>query len=556
MRRTLAGLLVLAVGCARSARPTDAATNATAQAPAKQVELSAPQYEHIFMLPVDRALAEATKLLSDNGWVLKPMEDPKYLLTEWRSSQLGNGAWGWKSDGDHIRYLVVGEPMAERQSVVRIFRMRRVSFANDAEILYQGDTKELTWKHMEMAQFEQSFRRRGEPVTLATRERDTAPWVELEGVTQGTRDLELEHALAMRLETKPSLETLMGTLRLTRDNAFARDPSFYLKRWKQEVQEPCAREVAGFQELVSPGLMLLIGEQLGTREIPAAVGDMACEVTGAGLGVTVGLSISSNEQERIDRYLASPGGPPDQDALLKGDFWRKLQQDGRGSRAVMDLIDRLRALRAMGRKVSVVALDTDTEHGSARDARMARFVMNARTARPKDVFLVLAGNAHTRLVAEASWSEDFVPMSKHILEAHPDVKVLEVGYTQGRRWGCDIDPKGEVECDVMGITPGPKVAAPTAQAPAIRMLPELDGDGFHGFLDVGAPNASLPAIALRGHEPPAPPPTPPGVKPPGPAQVVFRITTPPERTFAPGKAAGAAPTPVPAPAPTPAPENG
>ncbi|MCY1021403.1 hypothetical protein [Pyxidicoccus sp. MSG2] len=495
-----------------------------AAAPVEEPELEAPRFEHIFMMPVERALAEATKLLAENGWVLKPMDDPKYLLTEWKAAQLATTeSWGYQSDGDHTRYLVVGEPLAVRQSVVRIFRMKRVAFANDAEIRYDGHTGELVPKHLVMEQFEQSFRARGAPVTLAQQERDTAPWVELDGAVKGTRDLKLERDLTLRLESRPSLETLTGTLRLTRDDSFARDPSFYLKRWRQETQEPCARKVGGFQSMLRPGLMVLIGEQLGTREVPATVGDLACEAAQAGLGVTVGLAIPSKEQERIDTYLASPGGPSDQDALLSGNFWRKLQQDGRGSRAVMDLIDRARALRAAGRSVSVVAFDTDTEHGSARDARMARAVLNAHSARSKNVFLVLAGNAHTRLVADAAWNEDFVPMSKHVAEVVRDLKILEVGYAQGRRWGCDLEPDGEMECNVMGITPGPRVEIRPETPVGIRMLPELDDDGFHGFLDVGALSASLPAIALRGHEPPvpatepAPAPAPASAPAPAPA---------------------------------------
>jgi hypothetical protein len=519
MRRALACLAVFITGCATTARPSETA----AAAPARQVERVTPRYEHIFMLPVERALAEATKLLGENGWVLKPMKDPKYLLTEWKSSQLIRGSWGWRSDGDHVRYLVVGEPLAARQSIVRIFRMKRVSFSNDAEVRYDAGTGAMTWKHMEVTQLEQSLRRRGEPRSLATREQDTAPWVELEGAVQGDRDLELEHQLTLRLESRPSLETLQGSLPLTRDDSFTRGPSFYLKRWRQEVQEPCERRVAGFQPLLRPGLMVLIGEQLGTREIPTTVGDMACEAAMSGLGVTVGLSIPYTEQERINQYLASAGGPPDQDALLRGEFWRKVQQDGRGSRAIMDLIDRARALRATGRTVSVVAFDTDLEHGNARDARLARHLLDQRAARPQDVFLVLAGNAHTRLVTEAVWSEDFIPMSRHLAKGHPDLKILEVAYAQGRRWGCDLAPNDELECNILGITPGPLVESPPTQSPAIRMLPSLDDDdGFHGFLDVGALTPSLPAIALRGHEPPPPPTGPPGAPTPGPAQMIYR----------------------------------
>lgn len=509
MCRALVGLAVFLAGCATPSRPPE---GAVAEAPPPVAPApETPRYEHIFMMPVEKALAEATKLMTEKGWVLKPLEDPKYLLTEWRTAQMGNSSWGWQSDGDATRYLVAGELLSERASVVRIFRMKRVSFGNDVEIKPEA-SGELNSRFMLMERFEQSFVRRGAPVELAQRERDNAPWMEMDGAVQGTRDLELEQALTLRLESRPSLETLTGSLRLARDDSFARDPTFYLKRWKQEVQEPCARKVQGFQAMLKPGLLVLIGEQLGTREIPAAVGDLACEAARAGLGVTLALAIPEKEQERINTYLSSAGKPADQDALLRGSFWRKQQQDGRGSRAVMDLIDRARALRASGSAVSVVAMDTDMNHGKARDASMARKVLNPRATRPQDVFLVLAGNAHTRL-GDADWSDDFVPMSKHLLENARDMKVLEVGYAQGRRWGCDLERDGEMTCDVMGITPGPRVAIAAETPPGVRMLPALDDEGFHGFLDVGVLSVSLPAIALRGHEPPEAPEDGPVIAP-------------------------------------------
>lgn len=532
MRHVLLWLWVLAAGCARNARPTEGP--AAAPAP-KSDELSTPHYEHIFMLPVEQALAEASKLLKDEGWVLQPMEDPKYLLTAWRTAELGKAGWGWKSDGDNIRYLVVGEPMGHRQSIIRIFRMKRTFFSNDAEILYDK-SGEIVQKHLLMTQFEQRLRQRGAPRDLATNPmqdtvawaegsnlviNDTAPWGETEGQAFGTRDLKLERQLLLRIEQRPALETLTGTLRLTRDDTFARAPSFYLKRWRQPPHEACTRTVAGFQPLLRAGATVLIGEQPGTWEAPRAVGDLACDAGATGLAVTVGVSIPQTEQQRIDTYLASPGGPGDQDALLKGDFWRKVQQDGRGSRAVMDLIDRMRAMRAAGRKVSVVAFDTDMSHGSVRDEKMARLLLAQRAARPQDVFLVLAGNAHTRL--EADWNDDFVPMSKHLAQADPAMKVLELGHAQGRRWGCDLAPDNSVECDIRGITPDPLVTGPTAGVPSIRLLEEADDEGFHGFLDVGALSASLPAIALRGHEPQPEPVMPPGVPAPGPTQRVYRL---------------------------------
>ncbi|QSQ13102.1 hypothetical protein [Myxococcus landrumensis] len=503
MQRAMLFLAVLMGACAKNVPPPEpAATASSAPSPESRPEPETPKFEHIYMMPVEQALAEATRLLAQNGWVLKPLEDPKYLLTEWRAAQIGTQSWGWQSDGDFTRYLVAGELLAARKSIVRIFRMKRVSFSNDAEIKALAGGV-LGSDSMRMEFFEQSFRRMGAPTDLAQRERDTAPWVELDGAIQGTRDLKLEQDLLLRLETRPSLEALTGTLRLTRDDTFARDPSFYLKRWRQEVQEPCDRKVAGFQPLLQPGLTVLIGEQLGTRESPAAVGDLACEAAKAGHGVTLVLSLPDKEQKRLDAYLKSPGRPGDQDALLHGDFWRKLQQDGRGSRAMMDLIDRARALNAAGHSVAVVAMDTDMSGGKARDAHMAQVVLKHRAARPQDVLLLLAGNVHTRL-GDADWDDDFVPLSKHLHERFPNLKVLEVGYAQGRRWGCDVETSGDMICDLMGITPLPELAIPPEAPVALRMLPKLHDEGFHGFLDVGTLSVSLPAIALRGHEPPAP----------------------------------------------------
>ncbi|PTL80173.1 hypothetical protein [Vitiosangium sp. GDMCC 1.1324] len=55
-----------------------------------------------------------------------------------------------------------------------------------------------------------------------------------------------------------------------------------------------------------------------------------------------------SEQSRLDTYLASRGTPADQDTLLDGDFWRRPYQDGRSSRAMLELVDQVRALRALG----------------------------------------------------------------------------------------------------------------------------------------------------------------------------------------------------------------
>ena len=131
------------------------------------------------------------------------------------------------------------------------------------------------------------------------------------------------------------------------------------------------------------GLAVLIGEQLGSREAPLVVGDLVCQAAEEGMAVALGLSIPRDEQARIDRYLSSPGGPTDQDALLEGHFWRRPYQDGRSSRAVFDLIDRVRAMREVGLQVSLVAYDTDEARASERDAALADVWLKRHVERRK-----------------------------------------------------------------------------------------------------------------------------------------------------------------------------
>ncbi len=207
------------------------------------------------------------------------------------------------------------------------------------------------------------------------------------------------------------------------------------------------------------------------------------------------------EQERIDQYLLSVGAPADQDELLRGDFWRSPHQDGRASWAVVDLLDRVRALRASGQSISVVAFDTHETSGSERDARMADVWRKRRAERGEEAFIILAGNAHTHIARGASWDAAFVPMAWHLAREDAGVKSLELSYARGRRWGCDLTAGDTLSCQVVEASPPERVAGVPGQTPHIRLFSELSW-GFHGLLYVGALSPSMPATSLAGHEPP------------------------------------------------------
>ncbi|NOK22241.1 hypothetical protein, partial [Corallococcus carmarthensis] len=473
-------LTLLSISCAHSKRGAEA-------------EL--PKYEHVFQKPLAEALAATRQLMEERGHVFEDTEDPTQLVTTWSEPDRAGSR-----NTTYTRYLVTGIAVAPRQSVVRIFRMTQQTTGNDVE------WKKLWWK-MYLERREQRAQPFVQDVDFSIDDADTKRLSMLRGVQHGIRDMDLEQALTLRLESAPSVEVLAGNAVEDKRPAPVRAPGFYLERWKEEApaEGPCTTPVRGLPELLHPGLTLLIGEQLGSNEVPDVVGHVVCQAAQTGLAVVLGLSLPDTEQARVNAYLASPGAPADQDALLEGRFWTRTYQDGRSSRAVLDLIDRMRALRTAGLRVTVVAYDTDVINGSERDAAQARVWTKRRAAKPDEVQVVLAGNTHTRMEKGTQWDPAFTPMA-HLMKEDRSLVVLDMSYAQGTRWGCDLDRDSKLVCGIVGATPAPAVAARPGLSPYIQMRETSATEGFQGLLYVGKLTASLPALL----GPRAAPPTEPG----------------------------------------------
>ncbi|MHA7634521.1 hypothetical protein [Corallococcus sp. M7] len=478
-RWLVVALTLLSVGCAHSKRTPEA-------------EL--PKYEHVFQKPLTEALAATRQLLEERGYTFEETEDPNQLVTTWSEPERVDSL-----NTTYTRYLVTGIQVAPRQSVVRIFRMTQQTSGNDIEWRAQ-------WWKVGVQRWEQTSNPFVKGVDFNQDDAMTKRLSMLRAAQQGTRDLDLEQALTLRLESAPSVEVLAGNVAEEKRPDPVRAPEFYLERWKDEAVAagPCTTPVRGLAELLHPGLTLLIGEQLGSNEVPDVVGHVVCQAARTGLAVVLGLSLPETEQARVDKYLSSPGAPADQDALLEGRFWTRTYQDGRSSRAVMDLIDRVRALRAAGLRVTVVAYDTDVLNGSERDAAQAQVWTKRRAAKPDEVQVVLAGNTHTQMRKGTQWDPSFTPMA-HLMKEHRSLVVLEMSYAQGLRWGCDLDRDSKLVCGIVGATPAPEVAARPGLSPYIQLRETAPNEPFQGLLYVGKLTASLPAILGRHMEPPKDP---------------------------------------------------
>src|SRR5215472_9159983 len=186
----------------------------------------------------------------------------------------------------------------------------------------------------------------------------------------------------------------------------------------------CSSPITGADAVLVPGSLVLLGELHGTTEVPRFVVDLACQAASRGTVIDVGLELSLEEQQRIESFLASAGTTEDFQALLEGEFWRRPYQDGRSSRAMLDLLDGIRRLKRSGARIQVFLFDR-AKPGPNRDADMAKSILEVVARKQADLVLVLTGNVHARTEKFVMGSTEFVPMGFVLVKAGARVTSLK-----------------------------------------------------------------------------------------------------------------------------------
>ena len=247
------------------------------------------------------------------------------------------------------------------------------------------------------------------------------------------------------------------------------------------AQGTCAG-VAGVDQLLAPGVVVLVGEVHGTAQSPSFVSALACNAMGAGFPVTVALEIPVDEAPRVDAFLASGGSEADRASLVAGPFWAPGVADGRSSVAMVDLLDDVRVAGAAGMSIDLTLLDPA---GGDRDAAMAASVAAAAAANPDGIVIALTGNAHTRVQPDPAGDPAVVPMGQQVtgLLGADRVIALDVTFSSGSAWTC-TDVCGETALDGSG---------PADPGFALSLHLDDASSGFHGEYSVGPITASPPA---------------------------------------------------------------
>lgn len=255
-------------------------------------------------------------------------------------------------------------------------------------------------------------------------------------------------------------------------------------------------EVGGLDYLLKQRTVLLLGEMHGTVESPRFVADLLCNVVASDHSVAVALQLPESDSGAFYRYLDSEGSNQDRRALLTGAGELTRYQDGRFSEAMVGLLESIRALKAQGGEIGLrlfVPSDVDSvtrQNLSTVERPMAVNVWHAIEELEVDLFIVLAGLTHSRVIRGSEQDPDFQPMGYLLSQWNPDWRLLSLAlsHSGGTAWMCTT--RNVIDCRAVPVTGGG-----WGDPNSIYIYGDVADTGHHGLYFVGDISHSPPARA-------------------------------------------------------------
>jgi hypothetical protein len=436
---------------------------------------------HVYARPLDDVLTETTALLTQQGW-----------RVERSSDQLGTN-WRLDSSGAALGYRVEGERVDDDHCSIRIEAVAATSFAPapsgsggpggsmSGTPMYARDSsggagasggRSTGWDGVDA------------PTTLG----DPPPGMVT--LPRG-RDEVLEWALLQRLDPRAAQAIAHADARSKSAAAvLAADAGATVPLATGGVPPPptgCEPELTGLEAPLADRRLVLLADVPGTNEIPDFVGRLACQAARKGVPTVVALELLRVDQDWVDTYFASQGSAADRAAFLQVTrSFDTRASGGRGSAAVLKLLDRLRMLRDAGLTLRVVVFD-EAANAPGRGKARASTLERVRRTEPDALLLVVVERSQARTVLKPDETPAQAPLGWSL--AHWGLKplALDVRTPGGQTWSC---PAVRGECISV---PVPATTAPPGGSPrAVELYAAPDTQGFQGTYSVGPLTASSP----------------------------------------------------------------
>lgn len=166
---------------------------------------------------------------------------------------------------------------------------------------------------------------------------------------------------------------------------------------QSEAENNC-NAYTGWQDIaeMSQSRIIMFGELHGTEESPKAVSGLVCELVRAGAPVRLGIEATHTQGDALDAALTWPISESDLRSAAP-DMWSV--PDGRGSAAILQLLENVALWRSKGSDIKVFAFDSTfkgDDRGLSRSAVMAREV-DAAAEGFDGAIVLLTGGYHIAL---------------------------------------------------------------------------------------------------------------------------------------------------------------
>jgi hypothetical protein len=429
---------------------------------------------HVYALPLDAVLPQATALLSERGWRVERSGD-----------QLGTN-WRLDSSGEALGYRVEGTRIDEGHCSIQVELLAATSFAPPPSSGATNPSGNLSGTPM--------YARDSSGGSGASGGRSTG-W---DGVDAPTtlgesppglvtlprgRDEALEWALLQRLDPRSAQAIAHAEAR--RKSAAATPSAAPVASAAPPPPAACLPTPSGLEAALAERRLILLSDVPGTNEIPDFVGRLACQAALQGIPTLVALELFRVDQTWVDTYFASQGKAEDRTAFLQVARSFDRQASGvRGSAAVLRLLDTLRTLRDAGLSLRIVAFDD-----SSPESKRARAVTleRVRRAQPEALLLVVVQRAEAQTLLPPDVATAEAPLGWTLSHWGLQPLSLDVHSPGGQAWSC---PAVEGRCTPVSI---PRTAAPApGDWPSIEVYAAPDRQGFGGAYAVGPLTASAP----------------------------------------------------------------
>lgn len=200
--------------------------------------------------------------------------------------------------------------------------------------------------------------------------------------------------------------------------------------------------------------------------------------------MVVALELEDTLQPTLDAFISRPDEASALATLSDTSLMDRARQDGRTSKALLALLQRVRMLKASGRDISLHLFQPSMIRGQELDQawyelNMGQLLSEARQNRPDARVIGLVGNIHARKTPLARYPDIGIPATGHLPTR--ETLSLRVAQQGGFAWNCGRDA-----CGVK-----PSFASDHGQMNGVVLTPVEDG-AYDGLLALGPSTASPP----------------------------------------------------------------